>query len=183
MEGIMSLLLAILIGFAVNLDNFIIGMNLGIRGQRLTLPANCIIALTTGVCAYLSTYAATLISGSILEYANLFGALIMIFFGVYCLYKSFSSEETPEEFMAMTLRDTFILGFVLAVNCIPPSFSAGILSLSPFSVAFFSAVFSCLCMHVSNRTGYRLVKCRFLKLLTPASAFLLILIGIGELLV
>lgn len=179
----MSLLLAILIGFAVNLDNFIIGMNLGIRGQRLTLPANCIIGLTTGVCAYLSTYAATLISGSILEYANLFGALIMIFFGVYCLYKSFSSEETPEEFIAMTLRDTFILGFVLAVNCIPPSFSAGILSLSPFSVAFFSAVFSCLSMHVSNRTGYRLVKCRFLKLLTPASAFLLILIGVGELLV
>lgn len=179
----MSFFLALLIGIAVNLDNFIIGMNLGTRGQKLTLRSNIIIGLSTGLCAFFSTYAATLISGNFLVYTNVIGALIMIIFGIYCLLKSFGEEETPTHFSALTLKDAFILGFVLAVNCIPPSFSAGILNLSPLLVALSSALFSCLCMFVSNRLGHRLTTCRMLHFLTPASAILLIFIGIGELLI
>lgn len=179
----MSIFLAMLIGIAVNLDNFIIGMNLGARGQKLTLTSNLIIGLSTGVCAFAATYAANLISGNFLVYTNVIGALIMIIFGVYCLFKSVHEEETPAEFLDMSLKDTFVLGFVLAVNCIPPSFSAGILKLSPWIVGCFCAFFSYLCMLISNRLGYKLTGYRIFKFLTPFSALLLIIIGGAELLI
>ena len=76
----MSIILAFLIGIAVNLDNFLIGMNLGIKGQRLTVLSNLIIGAATGVCAFASTYAARLISGNFLVYTNVIGACILILF-------------------------------------------------------------------------------------------------------
>lgn len=177
----MSIVLAFLIGIAVNLDNFLIGMNLGIRGQRLTVLSNLIIGAATGICAFASTYAARLISGNFLVYTNVIGACILILFGVYCLINGFKQNDTPEEFSALGAKDSCILGFVLAINCIPPSFSAGVMNLSPYYVSIFSALLSCICMHVSNRLGNKLVHLHILNYLTPASAILLILIGAFEL--
>lgn len=179
------MLTALLIGIAVNLDNFIIGINLGVRSQKLTLASNTIIALTTGICAFASTYAAMLISGNFLVYTNIIGSIIMVVFGVYCLIKSAvkQQEETLPDFSSLAPKDTCVLGFVLAINCIPPSFSAGIMSLSPYYVGFFSALFSFLCMFISNRLGYHLIRYRFIRLLIPGSAILLIFIGVFELFV
>ncbi len=63
-----------------------------------------------------------------------------------------------------------------------PSFSAGVMNLSPLWIGASSMTFSCLSMWISGRMGQRLLRCRFFSLLAPASAILLILIGIGELL-
>lgn len=179
----MSVILAFLIGIAVNLDNFLIGMNLGIKGQRLTALSNLIIGAATGICAFVSTCAARLLTGTILLYTNVIGACILILFGLYCLITGFKQDDTPKEFTAVDVKDSAILGFMLAINCIPPSFSAGVMDLSPYYVSIFAAVLSCICMYVSNRLGHRLVQLRFLNCLTPASAILLILIGLCELLI
>lgn len=178
----MSILFALLIGIAVNLDNLIIGMNVSLRGQKLSLTQNLIIGGTTGVCAFLSTLSARLITGNFLVYTNIVGSLIMIFFGLYCLWQCRDSDNAPEIFENPDLKDIFFLSCVLAVNCIPPSFSAGVMNLSPLWIGASSMAFSCLSMWISGRMGQRLLRCPFFSLLAPASAILLILIGIGELL-
>lgn len=180
----MNILMALLIGLAVNLDNLLIGINLGIRRQRLTLWQNLVIGGATGLCAFGSTFAARLISGNFLVYTNLIGAAIMIFFGVFCLYQGVTAEDdTPDINTAPRLIDILILGFVLAVNCIPPSFSAGVMQLSPWWIGFFSMLFSCLSIHISVLLGQKFLRCRFFSVLTPLSAVLLILIGTLELLI
>lgn len=180
----MNIFMALLIGLAVNLDNLLIGIHLGIRHQRLSAGQNLVIGGTTGLCAFGSTCAARLISGHFLFYTNLIASAIMILFGIFCLYQSVTQkEETPELQDAPRLTDVMILGFVLAVNCIPPSLSAGVMSLSPLWVGFFSMLFSCLSIQASVLLGHKFLRCKFFSMLTPLSAILLILIGALELLV
>ena len=63
----MNIFMALLIGLAVNLDNLLIGIHLGIRHQRLSAGQNLVIGGTTGLCAFGSTCAARLISGHFLS--------------------------------------------------------------------------------------------------------------------
>ena len=117
----MSIMFPLLIGIAVNLDNFVIGMNMGIRGQKLTIFSNFLIGLTTGVCAFGSTYAARLITGNFLVYTNFIGAVIMIFFGYFCLIKdsipkNTQDQENETDFCVPCMQETVFLGFVLAIN-------------------------------------------------------------------
>lgn len=176
----MSILLTFLIAVTVNLDNFLIGMNLGIRSQKLTIKSNLIIGLFTGGCALIFTAAARMLSGNFVQYANVFGAIIMILFGVYCLISGSLKQDDGADLSIVTTRDTCILGVILAVNCIPPSFSAGIAGLNPISMSLFSALFSFLSMFFSNRLGETLIPYQFFRFLTPVSSLLLIFIGIGE---
>ena len=179
----MNIFMALLIGLAVNLDNLLIGIHLGIRHQRLSIWQNLVIGGTTGLCAFGSTCAARLISGHFLFYTNLIASAIMILFGIFCLYQSITQKnDTPELLETPRFTDVLILSFVLAVNCIPPSLSAGVMSLSPIWVGFFSMLFSCLSIQVSVILGQKFLRCRFFSVLTPFSAVLLILIGVLELL-
>ncbi len=174
----MNIFLALLIGLAVNLDNLLIGIHLGLRRQRLTLWQNLVISGTTGLCAFGSVYAARLISGSFLAGTNLIGAAIMIFFGIFCLYQSLTEKEaSPSLDASPRFLDILILGFVLAVNCIPPSLAAGAMGLSPWWVGLFSTLFSFLSIHASILLGQRFLHYRGFSLLSPLSAGLLILIG------
>ena len=176
----MSILFIVLIAATVNLDNFLLGMNLGTRGQTLTITSNLIIGCFTGACAFLFTTAACVLSGSFIKYANCFGALLMIMFGVYSLISEILEKQEIADLSIMTRKDTCLLGMILAINCIPPSFSAGMAGLNPISMGIFSALFSFLSMFFSNKLGKALIHDRFFRFLTPLSSMLLILIGIGE---
>ncbi len=88
----MNIFMALLIGLAVNLDNLLIGIHLGIRHQRLSIWQNLVIGGTTGLCAFGSTCAARLISGHFLFYTNLIASAIMILFGIFCLYQSITQK-------------------------------------------------------------------------------------------
>lgn len=174
----MNIIMALLIGLAVNLDNLLIGIQLGARHQQLRIWQNLIISGTTGLCAFASAYAACLISENFLVYTNLIGSAIMIGFGIFCLYQSVISEdETPAVALSPGFRDILILAVVLSVNCIPPCFSAGVMKLSPWLTGFFSMLFSFFSLQISFALGHRLLQHRFFPALTPLSAILLILIG------
>jgi putative Mn2+ efflux pump MntP len=185
----MNLFLAFFIGLAVNLDNLLIGIHLGLQGRRLPLWQNLVIGCATGGCAFLSTAAARLISGNIFFYTNLCGAGIMILFGIFCFYQCLTKaqeadplRETPDYLEPGGILDVLALGFLLAVNCIPPSISAGVMGLSPWWIGLFSLLFSFLGMEGSMRMGDRLHHSRFPGYITPISAGLMILIGVAELL-
>ncbi|MCI9140124.1 hypothetical protein D7X25_28195 [bacterium 1XD42-8] len=183
----MSIFLAFMIGIAVNLDNALIGMSLGVRGQKITIRSNVLISLTTGICALASTYGARMVTGRFMAYVNIIGAVFMISFGVFCFGKDFFSKESKEDmeekFMNMEGKEVFFLGLLLAVNCIPPAFSAGIVGISSFLVGFFSAFFSYISLYFGNRMGKRLVKYSLVRFLSPISSVFLVVIGVLELFV
>ena len=178
----MSFLLCILIRIAVNLDNFLIGINLGLKKRRLTLTSNIMIAAMTSLATFLASFATWLISDEVLKLSNVFGALFLILFGAFCLIRKESDEEITEKYKELTLKKSILLGLVLSVNSIPPAFSAGMLDISPPAIGACTGFFSILCMSVSNKFGTFFGKYKVIRLLTPISYILLIITGIIEIL-
>ncbi|MCI5479772.1 MAG: hypothetical protein MR416_01100 [Lachnospiraceae bacterium] len=179
----MTYLLTAFIGISVNLDNFLIGISLGLKHQHLTLSENLVISAITGLCAGLSTLTVSLLSGHFVTGANLLGGIIMVLSGIYCLLAPDAgcSDLVPSQ--ALTLRQSVFLGFILSMNCIPPAFSAGILKLPASGVGFFCALFSFLTMYSGNQAGLRMTDGKTPSFLGPVSAVLLILIGCMEVMI
>ena len=118
----MSIFLTFLIAITVNLDNFLIGVHLGIRGQKLSPASNGIICSLTGGFTFLFTAAARMITGDFIRYTNIFGGLIMILFGIYSLISELLCRQEDPQVSLVSVKDTCLLGIMLAVNCIPPAF-------------------------------------------------------------
>ncbi len=176
----MSIFLTFLIAITVNLDNFLIGVHLGIRGQKLSPASNGIICSLTGGFTFLFTAAARMITGDFIRYTNIFGGLIMILFGIYSLISELLCRQEDPQVSLVSVKDTCLLGIMLAVNCIPPAFSAGVAGLNPLPMGLFSALFSFLSMYFGSRLGATAFNGRFLSYLAPFSSCLLIAIGVGE---
>lgn len=176
----MTYFLTIFIGISVNLDNFLIGIHLGLKRQKLTVLQNLIISSITGLCAGLSTLAISLISGKFLSYASQAAGVIMVLFGIYCLLAPDSGCSLLTDSQPLSFQKAFLLGFVLSVNCIPPAFSAGLLRLPSLGIGFFCGLFSFLTMYSGNQSGLKMTDQKTPSFLGPASAVLLILIGAFE---
>ncbi len=176
----MTYFLTLFIGFSVNLDNFLIGIQLGQNRQRLTFVQNLVISSITGLCAGLSTLAVSLVSGSFLNYTNRIAGAIMVIFGVYCLLAPDCGCSSLTDDRPLSFRQAFLLGFVLSANCIPPAFSAGLLHLPTLGIGFFCGLFSFLTMYSGNRARLKMTDGKTPSFLEPLSAVLLILIGMAE---
>lgn len=177
----MSVLFSFLIGLAVNLDNFLIGMSLGLKRQSLPFSSNILISLISGLFAYLPARLTRAVSSSCLPAAETIGAVLMILYGLFCLSEAF--RETPFVSQEPALapvngRQTLVLGILLAVNCIPPAVSAGTFSLPPAAVGLFCGLFSFLSLWLGSRAGGRLAAKSGIRFLPHAAALLLILIGV-----
>lgn len=178
------ILAAVLIGLAVNLDNLVIGLNYGVRHQKITVGSNLLISVITGLFAFLSTYLAGILSGTLFATTNIIGAVLIILFGSYCLLTSIFKPASPfSAVKALSGWEIVSLAVLLAVNCVPPSLSAGMIGLSAWLVGLFSAVFSFACLFLGNRLGHRLEKFRCLHVLEYLSAIILIFIGVMELMI
>ncbi len=180
----MNVLAAVMIGLAVNLDNLVIGLNFGVKHHRISVLSNALMSLITGVFAFLSTYLAGMLSSMLFSTTNLIGAVLIILFGAYCLCTSLFRPASPfTEPRGLSLPELVGLGVLLAVNCVPPSLSAGVIGLNAGLVGTFSGVFSFLCLLIGNRLGDKLGKLKCLHMLEYLSSILLIAIGVMELII
>ena len=186
----MSIFIALFMGIAVNLDNFVIGMQLGIQNKPILLRTNLIISSISGILAGLAAFGPRIFPQVMITAANIIGALIILLFGLLCLLKKSDSKSTREgvppvpgrpQGEGLSLKGTCALGFTLAINCIPPAIGAGILHISALYIGFFCGICSFLCMYISSRLGQKLNHCSFVRHLDHISALLLICIGIIEL--
>lgn len=95
MSDLFSLLL---LGFAVSLDSFTVGLTYGIR--KVTIPIKSYIIIS--LCTFLVLLSAMGI-GSIIQFfisyeaAKRIGGIILIGIGIYVLYQFFTSQETSRE--------------------------------------------------------------------------------------
>lgn len=176
----MSVLLCILISIAVNLDNFLIGVNLGLKHHLLKMSSNIMIALMTALATTVAALITWLISDEFLTVSNVLGAGFLIVFGIFCLIHNDNDDEIAEKYKDLTITKSLLLGLVLSINCIPPAFSAGMLDISPVIIGLCTGFFSFLCMFISNKFGTFFSRLPYIHKVTPVSYGLLIFTGIIE---
>lgn len=174
----MECFFACLLGLAVNLDNFMIGLSLGMRRQRISLQANLVMALLSGGVTFVSMRFAQLLSGEMAAWANLAGAVLLILFGVFCMFHN--AEEGEQGYGVECWSEILILGVLMAINCIPPAFSAGAMGMNSAVVTLSAFVCALVCMGISSHLGARLRSARGFVHMDQMAAALLILIGLAE---
>lgn len=177
----MTLTMCLLIGIAVNLDNFLIGVSLGLKHRKLKLSSNFLIAAITALSTFAATKISDILSENLLFFSSLAGAVFLIVFGFFCLIRPEDDERVCEKYQLMTLKQTLLLGLVLSINCIPPAFFAGMLNIPPLLMGLSTGLFSFMSMFISNRFGNFFNQKPWVKKLTPFSYILLIIIGVAEL--
>lgn len=87
----MHILSTLFFGLAANLDNFGVGVSFGVRKIRIPLPANFLIALTSGVVALASVFTGQIL-GKYVTWANICGALLLAVIGIWVVFQRKSSE-------------------------------------------------------------------------------------------
>ena len=179
----MEIILSMLIGITVNLDNFLIGLNLGMQKKEISVGKNFLMAAITGASALGSMKAARMISDNYMFTANFIGALLLIGFGVYCYIgtKKKKEQETIFTGEVFSLKECLVMGLFLALNCIPPSLSAGIMRMDMWLVSGFAFFSAFVLMFISNRLGFKMSSQKKFGFLGPLSAIILIVVGIIEL--
>ena len=179
----MSLFIAFFMSIAVNLDNFAIGMQLGIRKKSIPVKYNMIISSISGLIAAATAGMSLVFPDRLTSAAGTAGAWLILIFGIYCLLKRTPKASDSKQLSVLSPKAAFALGLMLAVNVIPPALGAGILGIPWFYMGIFCALCSFICMHISSRLGTRLKTAQTGACLDQVSALLLILIGLIELVI
>lgn len=158
----MSWITIIILGIAVNLDNMCIGMSYGISGRRIRPHHNIVIALTTGLFALTACLTASLISGRHVRTAIAIGSVILMVLGIQTIISGLKKRKRPEtreqEAMCIKgskLREVFMLGVALALNCLPAAFGAGLSEVPPFWLGISMTAFSYIFVAAGNEMGIR----------------------------
>lgn len=172
----MTFVMCLLIGIAVNLDNFLIGISLCLKHRKLKFSANIVISAVTALLSCAVTKFSSVLSVHTRIFGTVAGSVFLIAFGLYCLLRP---DEDRQDYELLSFRQTFVLGLILAINCVPPSFSAGIFKIPPPLMGLSAGCFSMLSMYVSSTFGLYFCKKPWVNKLSPISCVLLIILGIA----
>ncbi len=143
----MVLLSALLLGISTNLDNLFLGFSLGIAGRRIPAQANWIIGLFSAAATSLFCS----LSGLLAAWgraAKVMGGVLILLIGLWTLLSP-RKEEAP------AAQGTAALGAVLAFNCIPAAFAAGMAGVPPALAAVSVGLLSVLGIRTGNFLGLR----------------------------
>jgi len=168
---------------ASSIDNLAVGLSYGVRGIRIHLGSNLIIA---AVCFVLSL-AGILFGhwiGEVLpgELPDLVGAILLFLIGVRILLLALPrSESAPAEAPATGLRaitnwfsrviaveggrigpvEALILGVALSANALANAVGAGLMEMPPLAIALSASIGSLLTISLGVALGLRATRIRF----------------------
>lgn len=177
----MRILLALCISVLVNLDNMLIGIQVGMKGKKIRHRANLLIALITGGCTAITVQCSVIISSYFRTVTNMAGAMLFLMFGIYCLLTMQADERQVREEELLSNAKTAMLGMILALNSIPPAISAGMFGINGWWLGIFCGFSSYLAIGIGNRQALRTRDLSLVKWVTPLSAVFFIIIGIWNL--
>lgn len=194
----MQLLPSLLFGISASLDSLLVGISFGLRRVRILLWQNLLISLVTflGTClsAFLGIHLLPLLPSF---QGRLIGSLILILLGIYYIAKQILSTLRSRSLAipknselakassreALTLPEICLLSLGLSVNNIGIGLSASMAGIRPVS----AAVSTFFCSAAFLLAGNRLGRSRFLQLIgkaaDPISGFLLIGLGVLQLVI
>ena len=195
----MQWLTILLIGVAANIDNLGISVSYGLKLNRIPLISNLLISFISMICAFLSISAGKLLSIYFSQsIANFMGGSLIIGLGlwfivtspIFATKKSLQNENSllPVSLKgklarSITWKESILLGFVLAVNCLTIGFGAGVTGVPPLltslSIGAFSVISISLGVMVGNKIGDTILG----RYSNSIAGLLLIIIGIYEMIV
>ncbi|MCG3087756.1 manganese efflux pump MntP family protein [Sporosarcina cyprini] len=178
----MQLLTIILIGIAANLDNLGISLSYGLRYHRIPIVYNVVISFISMLFAYFSILAGSWISGYIpMNVANILGGLVLIGLGCWFILKPVSqSTGNPQRITTIHWKESIVLGFILAINCLTIGFGAGFTGVPPFLASLSIGVFSFISIGIGVKLGHRIGYTWFGQQSDRIAGVLLVLIGLYE---
>jgi putative sporulation protein YtaF len=202
---LMHWLSIIVIGLTANLDNLGIGVSFGAKRTKISFLSNLIIAALSMVAAFLSISFGNIISSYVPpKIANWTGSILIILIGAWSIKSSIKSqiglyhEEplTEEEGISALLRnpskadidgnnviswrESFTLGFALALNCIASGLGVGVSGLSPVASTLSIGLFSLITVEIGMRVGNQIAMTWFGKYTNVIGGTLIVGIGIYE---
>jgi putative Mn2+ efflux pump MntP len=165
----MPWLAALLIAGVSNLDNLAVGVALGMRGTRVILRSNLIIAAVTMAATAIAMTAGDALSGLFpSSVADASGSLIIMGIGVATVVaalKAFRSAPSPRsprrvyryqphsDAEVVTCRGAFALGVVLSLNNLGAGVGAGVAGIPPLATTLLAGGFSLLCVGGGSSFG------------------------------
>ncbi|MCU6795004.1 sporulation membrane protein YtaF [Paenibacillus sp. WQ 127069] len=193
----------IFIALASNLDNLGIGISFGIRSTRIPALSNGIIAVITMLGTYVSVTLGEYMTAYMPGFAaNLLGAFMILFIGVWGIVSSRRRAQAPEPSAAgghslidvihqpatadvdlnkvISWKEALTLGLALALNNMATGFGAGATGVSPLWTTVAAGLFSIVFISCGTRIGLMAAKTWVSQYADLIGGILLILIGIYE---
>jgi len=183
----------IIVGLAANLDNLGIGLAYGVKETKIPILSNIIIAFISMTI----TYFAVIAGGTLSEYispnlANFLGSFLLCVIGLWTLFSK--RLNNPEPFNKPELldwdanhviswREAIYLGLILSLNCLASGLGIGANGISAIWTVISIGFFSLVTIGIGSHFGYFLNKTFIGKYSTSISGWLLIIIGLYEMLV
>lgn len=183
----------ILIGIASNLDNLGIGLAYGMKEIKIPILSNIIIACMSMIISYVAVIAGSNLSEYISpNIANFLGSFLLCAIGLWTLLSKGLTSPAPfkkpelmdwDENHIISWREAIYLGLVLSLNCLASGIAIGANGISTFWTVSSIGFFSFVTIGIGSRCGYLLTKTFIGKYSTSISGYLLIFIGLYEMLV
>ena len=183
----------IIVGIAANLDNLGIGLAYGVKETRIPILSNIIIAFISMTF----TYFAVIAGGTLSEYispnlANYVGSSLLCVIGLWTLFSKRLTNPEPfknpelidwDDNHVISWREAIYLGLILSLNCMASGLGIGANGISALWTVLSIGFFSLVTIGIGSHFGYLLNKTFIGKYSTSISGWLLIIIGLYEMLV
>ena len=203
-----NLLYTFFIAFTNNLDNIGVRIAYSIQGIRIAALINVWISVITFVISGLAAYSGTILSEFLSKrLSSVIAMLLLTAIGLWMIMEPFIRRKNHGAAQAdqgnkisvfhvllnptkadmdkskhIDFKEATLLGFALSINNVGGGVSAGMIGLNPFWVGLLSAVLSFLALWIGNLIAEVFIKWNVTNKAAVAAGFLLIAIGIEQIL-
>ncbi len=198
----MTWILALFTAITANLDNLGVGIAYGVRNIKVSWQANLIIAFLSFGATFFAEKIGELIKAHIaLAVANLFGAALIVFVGVWVLIgasgikesKDFKKSRWPQAIIGrpeqadhdeshhIDWREAFVLGFALSINTLAIGIDVSMTDLPSLLMPLLVGLCSFITLWIGAYVGKKYGAEWLGQKATLLSGFLLICLGLRQL--
>lgn len=186
------ILASILLACSTNIDNLAVGIIYGIRNLKINVTANLLIACFSGLSTYFSMSLGNWFNSFFNNYlGNRIGSTILIIIGCLTIIKFFQPNSDlnsqannflqSEANKDVSLKEAAVIGMALTITNLGTGISAGIAQLDLLLTSLFSSATSIILISLGNLFGDLINSILSRRKLEFISGFLLICLGLFEL--
>lgn len=182
------LLNCILLALSVSIDSLGIGISYGIKHTKISKISNFTLFSISFLMTSFSIFIGNSISSLLSEkFSILIGSLLLIFLGIYGIYKNISQQTTNYDFNhsnEIDSKEAIFLGLALSIDSFCVGLGSGIIGLNDILLPFLVSIFQLFFINCSaNIANLLLSKFNISdNILSYVSSFSLILLGILKIL-
>lgn len=178
----------ILLALSVSIDSLGIGISYGIKHTKISKISNFILFIISFIITSISIFIGNTISSIISEKCSLLvGSFLLIFLGIYGIYKNLSNKTTDYDFDHSNIidkKEAILLGLALSVDSFCVGLGSGIIGTNDILLPIFVSIFQLFFINCSINIANLLLSKFSISdnILSYLSSFALILLGILKIL-